>query len=92
MSRYFFQRKLNKYSTFTLKEYQPFAFFRTFSLQKYLDLYAKKSVRIREVGWGGGQETRGDIFRQENPSVWQIPMFSQIFPMKNMGRICAKRL
>jgi hypothetical protein len=35
---------------------------------------------------------RGEIFRIENPSVWQIPMFSQIFPMRNMGRLCAKRL
>jgi hypothetical protein len=29
----------------------------------------------------------GDIFRIENPSVWQIPMFSQIFPMRNMGTV-----
>jgi hypothetical protein len=32
-----------------------------------------------------------DIFRIENPSVWQIPMLNQIFPMRNMGRLCAKR-
>jgi hypothetical protein len=37
-------------------------------------------------------EYRGDIFRIENPSVWQIPMLSQIFPMRNMGRLCVKRL
>jgi hypothetical protein len=36
--------------------------------------------------------SRGDIFRIENPIVWLIPMFSQIFPMRNMGRLCAKRL
>jgi hypothetical protein len=30
--------------------------------------------------------TRGDIFRIENPSVWQIPMLSQIFPTRNMDR------
>jgi hypothetical protein len=35
---------------------------------------------------------RGDIFRIENPSVWQISMFSQILPMGNMGKLCAKRL
>jgi hypothetical protein len=39
-------------------------------------------------------ETRGDIFRTENPSAWQIPMFSQIFPMRNMGdymqNVCKK--
>jgi hypothetical protein len=34
----------------------------------------------------------GEIFRIENPSVWQIPMFSQLFPMRNIGRLCAKRL
>jgi hypothetical protein len=33
---------------------------------------------------------RGNIFRIENPSVWQIPMFRKIFPMKNMGRSCTK--
>jgi hypothetical protein len=32
--------------------------------------------------------TRGNIFRIENTSVWQIPMFSQSFPMRNMGRLC----
>jgi hypothetical protein len=32
----------------------------------------------------------GDIFRKQNPSVWQIPMFSQIFPLRNMDRLCAK--
>jgi hypothetical protein len=37
--------------------------------------------------------TRYDcIFQNENPSVWQIPMFSQIFPMRNMGWLCAKLL
>jgi hypothetical protein len=35
---------------------------------------------------------RGDIYRIENPSVWQIPMFKQIFPMRNMGRLCVKWL
>jgi hypothetical protein len=35
---------------------------------------------------------RGDIFRIKNPSVWQIPMFSQIFPMRNMARLGEKRL
>jgi hypothetical protein len=37
---------------------------------------------------------RGDILRRiKNPSVWQIPMFSQqIFAFRNMGRFCAKRL
>jgi hypothetical protein len=29
----------------------------------------------------------GDIFREENPSVRQIPMVSQIFPMRNMGTV-----
>jgi hypothetical protein len=29
---------------------------------------------------------KDDIFRTDNPSVWQIPMFSQIFHMRNMGR------
>jgi hypothetical protein len=31
---------------------------------------------------------RGDIFRIENPSVWQIPLFSQILPTRYMGRLC----
>jgi hypothetical protein len=39
---------------------------------------------------GGDGAIRGENFRIENPSVWQIPMFSQIFPMINMGRLCAK--
>jgi hypothetical protein len=30
--------------------------------------------------------------RIENPSVWQIQIFSQLFPTRNMGRLCAKRL
>jgi uncharacterized membrane protein len=36
----------------------------------------------------------GDIFRIENPSVWQIPIFSKnfLFPMRNIGRLCAKPL
>jgi hypothetical protein len=33
-----------------------------------------------------------DVFMQRRPRVWQIPMVSQIFPMRNMGRLCAKRL
>jgi hypothetical protein len=32
----------------------------------------------------------GNIFRIENPGVWKILMFSQIFPMRNMGRLCTK--
>jgi hypothetical protein len=39
----------------------------------------------------------GEIFRKENPSVWQITMFSQICPMRNMGidyvrNICKKKV
>jgi hypothetical protein len=37
-------------------------------------------------------EAWGDIFRIENPSVWQIPMFSQVFPLRKIGRLCAKCL
>jgi hypothetical protein len=33
------------------------------------------------------QQRQDNIFRIENPSVWQILMFSQIFPMRNMGRL-----
>jgi hypothetical protein len=36
--------------------------------------------------------TRGVIFRIENPSVWQISMFSQILPMRNMGRLYPKNV
>jgi hypothetical protein len=32
------------------------------------------------------------IFRIDNSNVWQIPMFSRIFPMRNMGILCAKCL
>jgi hypothetical protein len=35
---------------------------------------------------------RSDIFRIENPRVWQIPMFSQIFTSRNLARFWAKRL
>jgi hypothetical protein len=31
-------------------------------------------------------------FRIENPSVWQIPMFSQNFPMRNMDILCVEFL
>jgi hypothetical protein len=34
--------------------------------------------------------SRSKIFRIESPNAWQIPMFGQIFPMRNMGRLCAK--
>jgi hypothetical protein len=40
-----------------------------------------------------GRKSRVRVpLRIENPSVWQIPMCSQIFPMRNMGRLCAKLL
>jgi hypothetical protein len=41
--------------------------------------------------------SRCDIFKIENHSVYQIPMFSQIFPMRNMGilyyvrNVCKKK-
>jgi hypothetical protein len=36
--------------------------------------------------------TGGDIFKIEKSIVWPITMFGPIFPMRNMGTLCAKHL